>query len=171
MFHRHVSSLIREFSLPESPITNGHWHHVCITWTSTNGEWKFYVDGLKREGRSSQAGQEVAGGILAIGQMLAGQGSIGSESSLTGLLSRFNVWDKFMADAAVERIADACSPESGNVVPWPDVYVRISGHVTKRASSLCSFPGWYSSLFRRKSKVERAKCVTYMWHDVESISS
>lgn len=35
------------------PINDGHWHHVCYTWSSQSGHWSLYRDGnviTEREG-------------------------------------------------------------------------------------------------------------------------
>ena len=26
-------------------INDGQWHHVCVTWTSTTGQWQAWKDG------------------------------------------------------------------------------------------------------------------------------
>ena len=134
--------LFSEFNVIEWPIANDYWHHVCITWTSASGDWDFYVDGLKRKAGNTQSGVTLQGGVFVIGQLQLSPERFDFNSGFVGLLSRFNIWDKCIQDAAtIERMAHACSAEIGNVVPWPEVYLRRKGDVVKQPSSLCSFPG------------------------------
>ena len=77
-----------------------------------------------------------------LGQLHSALDSFDASSSFTGLLSRFNVWDRNLTEASdVERISQACCAEIGNVVPWPEVYLRLEGHFVKQTSSLCAYPG------------------------------
>ena len=101
------------------------------------------MDGLKRKTGNAQSGVTLQGGVLAIGQLQLSPEWFDFNSGFVGLLSRFNVWDKCIQDAAaIEKMAHACSAEIGNVVPWPEVYLRLKGdYVIRQPSSLCSFPG------------------------------
>lgn len=31
-------------------VNDGNWHHIAITWTSTGGAWKVYIDGKLSDG-------------------------------------------------------------------------------------------------------------------------
>ena len=46
------------------------WHHICVTWRSTNGAWQFYLDGqLQSNGTGLKENHQIpAGGTVVIGQ-------------------------------------------------------------------------------------------------------
>lgn len=45
-----VSSLNN--SSTDMSISDGHWHHVCFTWTSSTGQWQAYKDGTATSGKT-----------------------------------------------------------------------------------------------------------------------
>ena len=103
---------------------------MCITWSSGNGNWTFYTDGVKKAGGvglGSSYNTEV--GYLLVGMF-------------KGVLTRFNMWDEYIDDVSrIEKIAHACSSLTGNVVPWPEVHLWRKGNVTKMNGTLCKFTG------------------------------
>ena len=103
---------------------------MCITRSSGYGNWTFYINGIKKVegvGLGSNYGTNV--GYLLVGMF-------------KGVLTRFNMWDKYIEDVSqIERIAHACSSQTGNVVPWPEVYLWRKGNVAKINSTLCEFTG------------------------------
>ncbi|KAJ7382747.1 hypothetical protein OS493_033032 [Desmophyllum pertusum] len=124
----HVKHNQRTFSVDDDVITDERWHHVCITWSSGNGNWKFYTDGVKNAagvGLGSSCSTEV--GYLLVGMF-------------KGNVTRFNMWDEYIDDVSrIEKIAHACSSLTGNVVPWPEVYLWRKGNVAKMNGTLCKF--------------------------------
>ena len=46
------------------------WHHICVTWRSTNGAWQFYLDGqLQSNGTGLKENHQIpADGTVVIGQ-------------------------------------------------------------------------------------------------------
>ncbi|XP_078344004.1 uncharacterized protein LOC144629648 [Oculina patagonica] len=127
------------FSVQDDVITDGRWHHMCITRSSGNGNWTFYSDSLKNAegvGLGPNYGTDV--GYLLIGMF-------------KGALTRFNMWDKYIDDASqIEKIAHACSSLTGNVVPWPEVHLWRKGNVLKMNSTLCNFSESSHWNFERK---------------------
>lgn len=103
---------------------------MCITWSSRDGNWTFYTDGVKKAAGSSLAANYGTHlGYLIIGQF---------NGSLTG----FNLWDEYIVDhSRIQNIAHACSSHTGNIVPWPEVQIWRIGNVGKKSSSICSFSG------------------------------
>ncbi|KAJ7382746.1 hypothetical protein OS493_033031 [Desmophyllum pertusum] len=124
----HLKNNQRNFSVNDDVITDERWHHVCITWSSGNGNWTFYTDGVKKAGGvglGSSYNTEV--GYLLVGMF-------------KGVLARFNMWDEYIDDISrIEKIAHACSSLTGNVVPWPEVHLWRKGNVTKMNGTLCKF--------------------------------
>ncbi|XP_027765830.1 pentraxin-4-like [Empidonax traillii] len=55
--------------LPVQPLLGGEWHHLCLTWSSGQGRYRFYVDRrLLAAGSGFQQGYEIpAGGSLVLG--------------------------------------------------------------------------------------------------------
>ena len=103
---------------------------MCITRFSGNGNWTFYTDGVKKaEGVGLVSNYSTDVGYLLVGMF---------KGNLTG----FNMWDKYIDDVSqIEKIAHPCSSRSGNIVPWPEVYLWRKGNVTKMNSTLCKFSG------------------------------
>uniref|UniRef100_A0A8K9UKR6 Si:dkey-283b15.2 n=1 Tax=Oncorhynchus mykiss TaxID=8022 RepID=A0A8K9UKR6_ONCMY len=56
-------------TLPLS-ISDGKWHHVCVTWSTRDGEWEAYQDGVKRgSGENLSAWHPIKpGGVFILGQ-------------------------------------------------------------------------------------------------------
>ena len=43
-------------------VNDGNWHHIAITWTSTDGAWKVYIDGnLSDGGMGLSVGSRIPG--------------------------------------------------------------------------------------------------------------
>uniref|UniRef100_H3AEH7 Pentraxin (PTX) domain-containing protein n=1 Tax=Latimeria chalumnae TaxID=7897 RepID=H3AEH7_LATCH len=51
-------------------INDGEWHHVCITWSTRDGIWESYQDGVKRGGGENLAPWHPIkpGGVFILGQ-------------------------------------------------------------------------------------------------------
>lgn len=51
-------------------VRDGKWHHICITWTTRDGQWEAYQDGAKRgNGDNLAAWHPIkAGGVIILGQ-------------------------------------------------------------------------------------------------------
>lgn len=60
-------------------VSDGKWHHICITWTTRDGMWEAFQDGEKLG-----TGENLApwhpikpGGVLILGQEQVGAGDAG----------------------------------------------------------------------------------------------
>lgn len=51
-------------------MTDGKWHHVCVTWSTRDGVWEAYQDGVKKgTGQNLSAWHSIRpGGIFILGQ-------------------------------------------------------------------------------------------------------
>lgn len=38
---------LQAVTLPLS-VSDGKWHHVCVTWSTRDGQWEAYQDGVQR---------------------------------------------------------------------------------------------------------------------------
>ena len=56
-------------SLPLS-LGDGKWHHVCVTWSTRDGQWEVFQDGVQRgSGANLSAWHPIKpGGIFILGQ-------------------------------------------------------------------------------------------------------
>lgn len=55
-------------SITDCPSVNdGSWHHITVTWTSTDGAWRVYIDGkLSDGGHGLSVGTEIPGTDLLL---------------------------------------------------------------------------------------------------------
>ena len=111
-------------NLRASPLLDKHWHHVCITWTNTEGKLNFYIDGaLKRAKTEFKSGAVIkGGGVVVIGQdqdSLAG--SFDAQQSFAGLLSHVNMWNFVLRTFALVDMATGFGTEAGNTIAWKDL--------------------------------------------------
>lgn len=67
--HSFSTSPPQAATLPLS-LSDGKWHHVCVTWTTRDGQWEAYQDGVKRgSGANLSAWHPIkAGGVFILGQ-------------------------------------------------------------------------------------------------------
>ena len=111
--------------------SDGEWHHICLSWESSSGSWKFYKDGgLTEEGTNLKTGHTITqGGTLAFGQK---QDSVGGDfdtsESFQGKLSGVNVWDHVLTSSKIKEMSTTCvlnEEEDGNVYNW--IYILREG--------------------------------------------
>ena len=62
----------------DSSITDGSWHHLCISWKKNEGKYRIYVDQqVKLQGDGYKTWQNInAGGEFIFGQGFATQGRL-----------------------------------------------------------------------------------------------
>lgn len=94
--------------LPVTPLLDGKWHHFCLTWTSSQGRYRFYVDRrLLAAGSGFQRGYEIpAGGSLALGQWQGHPGmDVGTAAAFAGHLAGLALWRRALLPGEVARMA------------------------------------------------------------------
>ncbi|XP_069096987.1 sushi, von Willebrand factor type A, EGF and pentraxin domain-containing protein 1 isoform X1 [Pleurodeles waltl] len=123
------------------PVNDGKWHHIAVTWTSTDGSWNVYIDGkISDGGKGLSEGLEIPGGgalVLAQEQDQRGEGFNPAES-FVGSISQVNVWDHVLLSQEVLLLATSC-PEKlkrGNVLAWPDFLPGVVGRVKIDSKSI-----------------------------------
>ncbi|KAJ7989727.1 hypothetical protein DPEC_G00307530 [Dallia pectoralis] len=121
-------------------VSDGRWHHICVTWTTRDGSWEAYQDG-ERLG----TGENLApwhpikpGGVIILGQEqdIVG-GRFDATQAFVGELSHFNMWDRVLRPVDIVGMANCSSYMPGNVVPWIDTNVEVLGGATKAALEIC----------------------------------
>uniref|UniRef100_A0A8D0FZL1 Neuronal pentraxin 2 n=1 Tax=Sphenodon punctatus TaxID=8508 RepID=A0A8D0FZL1_SPHPU len=121
-------------------ISDGKWHHICVTWTTRDGMWEAFQDGEKLG-----TGENLApwhpikpGGVLIIGQE---QDTVGGRFDATqafvGELSQFNIWDRVLKAEDIMNIANCSTNMPGNIIPWVDNNVDVFGGATKWPVETC----------------------------------
>ncbi|XP_076852942.1 neuronal pentraxin-2a isoform X1 [Brachyhypopomus gauderio] len=121
-------------------VSDGRWHHICITWTTRDGFWEAYQDG-ERLG----TGENLApwhpikpGGVIILGQeqdMVGGR--FDATQAFVGELSHFNMWDRVLRPADISGMANCSAYMPGNIVPWVDGNVEVFGGASKAALEIC----------------------------------
>ncbi|KAM4876293.1 sushi, von Willebrand factor type A, EGF and pentraxin domain-containing protein 1 [Thomomys bottae] len=126
------------------PVNDGSWHHIAVTWTSSGGAWKVYIDGkLSDSGTGLSVGTAIpGGGALVLGQEQDKKGEgFNPAESFVGSLSQLNLWDYVLSPQQVKSLATSCSEDlsRGNVLAWPDFLRGVVGKVkTSSKSIFCS---------------------------------
>uniref|UniRef100_A0A8C5IT06 Neuronal pentraxin 2 n=2 Tax=Passerellidae TaxID=1729112 RepID=A0A8C5IT06_JUNHY len=121
-------------------ISDGKWHHICITWTTRDGMWEAFQDGEKLG-----TGENLApwhpikpGGVLILGQE---QDTVGGRFDATqafvGEMSQFNIWDRVLRAEDIMNIANCSINMPGNIIPWVDNNVDVFGGATKWPVETC----------------------------------
>ncbi|XP_026545384.1 neuronal pentraxin-2 [Notechis scutatus] len=121
-------------------ISDGKWHHICITWTTRDGMWEAFQDGEKLG-----TGENLApwhpikpGGVLILGQE---QDTVGGRFDATqafvGEMSQFNIWDRVLKPDDIMKIANCSINMPGNIIPWVDNNVDVFGGATKWPLESC----------------------------------
>lgn len=94
--------------LPVTPLLDGKWHHLCLIWSSSRGQYRFYVDRrLLAAGSGFQQGYEIpAGSSLVLGQP---QGHVRVGFSPTGAfvgrLAGLALWNRALMPGEVASMA------------------------------------------------------------------
>ncbi|KAI8489552.1 hypothetical protein Bbelb_327190 [Branchiostoma belcheri] len=100
-------------------VLQGISHFLCVAWSSTAGDWKFYVNGTEIASGSGLAQGTVipAGGVWILGQE---QDSPGGEfhvhQAFAGEISLLNVWDRVLTEAEIGAASSGTA--EGNIINW-----------------------------------------------------
>ncbi|XP_077999955.1 uncharacterized protein LOC144452685 [Glandiceps talaboti] len=100
------------------------WHHVCVTWLSWNGQYKYYLDGATKARAPLAVGLLVrGGGSLVLGQkqvIVDGLDGFDGNYALSAEMAHFNMWqDKLSKYDILDLYTDRCERVCGDVIWWP----------------------------------------------------
>ncbi|KAG7226432.1 hypothetical protein INR49_013844, partial [Caranx melampygus] len=100
-------------------VRDGRWHHICISWTTRDGQWEAYQNGAKLgTGDNLAAWHPIKpGGVIILGQ----------EQAFVGELSQVNIWDRILKPVEIQSMANCSSYIPGNVVSWLASNVEVFG--------------------------------------------
>ncbi|XP_051905246.1 neuronal pentraxin-2-like isoform X1 [Hippocampus zosterae] len=121
-------------------VSDGRWHHICITWTTRDGFWEAYQDGERLGTGDNLAPWHPIkpGGVIILGQEqdIVG-GRFDATQAFVGELSQFNMWDRVLRPMDIVGLANCSAYMPGNVVPWIDANVEVFGGATKAPLEIC----------------------------------
>ncbi|XP_077415464.1 neuronal pentraxin-2a isoform X2 [Vanacampus margaritifer] len=121
-------------------VSDGRWHHICITWTTRDGFWEAYQDGERLGTGDNLAPWHPikSGGVIILGQEqdIVG-GRFDATQAFVGELSQFNMWDRVLRPVDIVGLANCSAYMPGNVVPWIDANVEVFGGATKAPLEIC----------------------------------
>ncbi|KAI1888389.1 hypothetical protein AGOR_G00184640 [Albula goreensis] len=122
-------------------VNNGRWHHIGVTWRSSDGEWKVYIDGnLSDGGKGLSIGTTIpGGGALVLGQDQDQRGEgFNPVESFVGSMSQLNIWDYVLTAQQIKALATSCPEDiaKGNVLAWPDFLTGVMGRVKITGNSV-----------------------------------
>uniref|UniRef100_A0A3P9I072 Neuronal pentraxin 1 n=1 Tax=Oryzias latipes TaxID=8090 RepID=A0A3P9I072_ORYLA len=122
-------------------INDGKWHHLCITWTTRDGMWEAYQDGVLRGNGENLAPYHPIkpDGVLVLGQE---QDTLGggfdATQAFVGELAHLNIWNKKLSMAEIYNLATCNSKApAGNVFSWTENNIEIFGGATKWTFEPC----------------------------------
>ncbi|KAJ8357600.1 hypothetical protein SKAU_G00203940 [Synaphobranchus kaupii] len=122
-------------------INDGKWHHICITWSTRDGVWEAFQDGVMRGNGENLAPYHPikAQGVLVLGQE---QDTLGggfdATQAFVGELANFNIWDKKLSVGEVYNLATCSSKaQMGNVFSWVETGIQIYGGASKWTFEAC----------------------------------
>nr|XP_030140956.3 pentraxin-4 [Taeniopygia guttata] len=93
--------------LPVAPLLDGKWHHLCLTWSSGQGQYRFYMDRrLLAAGSGFQQGYEIpTGGSLVLGRGQDGPNmDMGTGEVFVGHLAGLALWRRALLPGEVARM-------------------------------------------------------------------
>ncbi|XP_061675947.1 neuronal pentraxin-1 isoform X2 [Syngnathoides biaculeatus] len=121
-------------------LSDGKWHHVCVTWSTRDGHWESYQDGdLRGSGTDLAPWHPIrAGGVFILGQE---QDTLGGRfdatQSFVGELADVQMWSSVLSEAEIQGLASCGSHLAGDVISWSDSDVELHGGVVRHAFEPC----------------------------------
>ncbi|KYO35953.1 pentraxin-4 [Alligator mississippiensis] len=118
--------------LPVGQLLDSRWHHLCIIWSSVQGQYWFYVNRrLVSMGSKFQKGYVIPpGGSLILGQEqdVVGGGFDPSEA-FVGRLAGLAIWNRALSPGEVSGIATGKGLPHGTILTLADI--SLHGGVQK----------------------------------------
>lgn len=113
-------------------IEDGNFHHLCLTWTSSNGGYQFYKDGkVVAGGKGLKEGYTIRQeGNTVLGQdqdKLAGV--FNPAEAFVGELVELNVWDRVLPRGVIVDQHNYCHIGKGSLNWWAQFKTDLHGDV------------------------------------------
>eukprot|EP00064_Thunnus_orientalis_P011914 superscaffoldBa00001770_g11946 len=115
-------------------MTDGKWHHVCVTWSTRDGVWEAYQDGVKKgSGQNLSAWHPIKpGGTFILGQE---QDTMGGRFDVTqsfmGELSDLQFWSRVLTPNEIYSQATCGGHLVGDVMSWSQESLELHGRLTE----------------------------------------
>ncbi|XP_026156067.1 neuronal pentraxin-1 [Mastacembelus armatus] len=121
-------------------MTDGKWHHVCVTWTTRDGVWEAYQDGVKKgSGQNLSAWHPIKpGGTFILGQeqdMMGGHFDV--TQSFMGDLSDLQFWSRVLTPNEIYSQATCGGHLVGDVMSWSEESVELHGGLSETPFDPC----------------------------------
>ncbi|XP_062255391.1 neuronal pentraxin-1 [Platichthys flesus] len=126
-------------TLPLS-VSDGKWHHVCVTWSTRDGQWEAYQDGVQRgSGINLSPWRPIRpGGVFILGQE---QDTLGGRfdatQSYVGEMADLHLWSNVLSASDIYSLASCGSYLRGDVIAWSDTDVELHGGVARYPFDPC----------------------------------
>ncbi|XP_041843998.1 neuronal pentraxin-1 isoform X2 [Melanotaenia boesemani] len=126
-------------TLPLS-LTDGKWHHVCVTWTTRDGHWEAYQDGVQRGSGTNLSPWHAIkpGGVFILGQE---QDTLGGRfdatQSYVGEMSDVHMWSHVLSASDIYSLASCGSHLRGDVIAWSETEMELHGGVARYPFDPC----------------------------------
>uniref|UniRef100_A0A672HSY9 Si:dkey-283b15.2 n=1 Tax=Salarias fasciatus TaxID=181472 RepID=A0A672HSY9_SALFA len=126
-------------TLPLS-VSDGKWHHICVTWSTRDGQWEAYQDGVQRgSGLNLSPWHPIKpGGVFILGQE---QDTLGGRfdatQSFVGEMSDLHMWSHVLSASDVYSLASCSSHLKGDVISWSETEVELHGGVARYPFDPC----------------------------------
>ncbi|XP_066275437.1 uncharacterized protein [Branchiostoma lanceolatum] len=118
-------------------ILDGSLHFLCVTWSSTAGDWKVYANGTEIASGSGLAlGQSIpSGGTWILGQEQDRPGGgFNASDAFAGEISLLNVWDRALTEAEIGATCGGTA--GGNIINWGRDTFELFGQVWNRSTTV-----------------------------------
>ena len=124
---------------------DGKWHHICFSWTNSDGSWQLYKDGeLRYNDKGFKTGYTIKeNGTLILGQEqdLLPNGRCGGNfeynQSFQGYMTNLNLWTNVLPAKSIQEMSQTSSSEEGDVFKWSDFKHNLKGDTEVVAPSPC----------------------------------
>lgn len=153
-------------TLPLS-LGDGKWHHVCVTWSTRDGQWEAYQDGVQRgSGNNLSPWHPVKpGGVFILGQeqvtvattttagcfgcgipthpaaLCLPQDTLGgrfdASQSFVGEMADLHMWSRALTASDIYGLASCGSHLRGDVIAWSEEELELHGGVSTYPSEPC----------------------------------
>nr|XP_020648324.1 neuronal pentraxin-1-like isoform X1 [Pogona vitticeps] len=121
-------------------INDAKWHHICVTWSTRDGIWESYQDGVRRGSGENLAPWHPVkpGGVFVLGQE---QDTLGGRFDATqafiGEISDFNMWGRILTPGEIYKMATCASDIGGDLINWAEASMELHGGVVKLPFNAC----------------------------------
>ncbi|XP_034731385.1 neuronal pentraxin-1 isoform X2 [Etheostoma cragini] len=119
---------------------DGNRHHVCVTWSTRDGQWEAYQDGVQKgSGINLSPWHPIKpGGVFILGQE---QDTLGGRfdatQSFVGDMSDLHMWSHVLTASDIYSLASCGSHLRGDVIAWSETEVELHGGVAKYPFNPC----------------------------------